>query len=339
MRIAMCPRPTLSALTLAGSLEVKSEKNDELLPLDEPRLDEAPTGVDRRAFMMRSAVVGAVAVLTGCAPAPAAARRLAQAPPQPAAARSVARPRRRQEVQGAGDDDDRRVLQGRARAVELAHDRADAHHLRLLPALHQAAARTSSRKATALKVHLFGSLSATGKGHGTERAALAGIIGKEPATVEPAFLDEPGRQTRPDLPGEARRQDVQRLAEGHHLRRAEGRLPAPQHDDLQADGRRHGAARAGVLLGRRRLHRVEGLPAAEEGAAEVSVLDDEGTAGARGEEQALDRAGRDGQRGGGLRQERGGDQRLHRQDHRRDGQHRQGRPARRRRARCPGRSS
>jgi L-serine dehydratase len=44
-------------------------------------------------------------------------------------------------------------------------------------------------KATGLKVHLFGSLSATGKGHGTERAALAGIIGKEPATVEPAFLD------------------------------------------------------------------------------------------------------------------------------------------------------
>ncbi|HLO20545.1 MAG TPA: L-serine ammonia-lyase, partial [Sphingomicrobium sp.] len=44
-------------------------------------------------------------------------------------------------------------------------------------------------RATALKVNLFGSLSATGKGHGTERAALAGIIGKEPATVEPAFLD------------------------------------------------------------------------------------------------------------------------------------------------------
>jgi L-serine dehydratase len=44
-------------------------------------------------------------------------------------------------------------------------------------------------KATALKVHLFGSLSATGKGHGTERAALAGIVGKEPATVDPLFLD------------------------------------------------------------------------------------------------------------------------------------------------------
>jgi L-serine dehydratase len=44
-------------------------------------------------------------------------------------------------------------------------------------------------KATALKVHLFGSLSATGRGHGTERASLAGLVGKEPATVDPAFLD------------------------------------------------------------------------------------------------------------------------------------------------------
>jgi L-serine dehydratase len=44
-------------------------------------------------------------------------------------------------------------------------------------------------RATGIKVHLFGSLSATGVGHGTERAALAGVIGKEPATVEPEFLD------------------------------------------------------------------------------------------------------------------------------------------------------
>jgi L-serine dehydratase len=41
-----------------------------------------------------------------------------------------------------------------------------------------------------LKVHLFGSLSATGKGHGTERASLAGLVGKEPATVDPKFLDD-----------------------------------------------------------------------------------------------------------------------------------------------------
>jgi L-serine dehydratase len=51
-------------------------------------------------------------------------------------------------------------------------------------------------QATGLKVNLFGSLSATGKGHGTERAALAGILGKEPATVDPAFLD--GLREKPD---------------------------------------------------------------------------------------------------------------------------------------------
>jgi L-serine dehydratase len=45
-------------------------------------------------------------------------------------------------------------------------------------------------KATDLQVNLFGSLSATGKGHGTERAALAGLLGNEPATIDPAFLDK-----------------------------------------------------------------------------------------------------------------------------------------------------
>jgi L-serine dehydratase len=55
-------------------------------------------------------------------------------------------------------------------------------------------------QATGLKVNLFGSLSATGKGHGTERASLAGLVGKEPATVDPLFLDEmiaKPRQTYP----------------------------------------------------------------------------------------------------------------------------------------------
>jgi L-serine dehydratase len=45
------------------------------------------------------------------------------------------------------------------------------------------------RRATNLKVHLYGSLSATGKGHGTDRAALAGLLGKAPATCPPEFLD------------------------------------------------------------------------------------------------------------------------------------------------------
>jgi L-serine dehydratase len=45
------------------------------------------------------------------------------------------------------------------------------------------------KRATGLKVHLFGSLSATGKGHGTDRACLAGLLGKAPATCPPEFLD------------------------------------------------------------------------------------------------------------------------------------------------------
>jgi len=44
-------------------------------------------------------------------------------------------------------------------------------------------------QATGLKVHLYGSLSQTGEGHGTNKAALAGILGKSPATCPPEFLD------------------------------------------------------------------------------------------------------------------------------------------------------
>jgi len=46
------------------------------------------------------------------------------------------------------------------------------------------------KRATSLKVHLYGSLSATGKGHGTDRASLAGLLGKSPAECPPQFLDE-----------------------------------------------------------------------------------------------------------------------------------------------------
>ena len=52
------------------------------------------------------------------------------------------------------------------------------------------------KRATGLKVHLFGSLSQTGKGHGTDRASLAGLLGKAPATCPPEFLD--GLAANPD---------------------------------------------------------------------------------------------------------------------------------------------
>ena len=79
-------------------------------------------------------------------------------------------------------------------------------------------------RATALKVHLFGSLSATGKGHGTDRASLAGLLGKAPATCPPQFLD--GLAANPDQTSQShhRPQDPRPLSERHHLRRHQGRL-------------------------------------------------------------------------------------------------------------------
>ncbi len=44
-------------------------------------------------------------------------------------------------------------------------------------------------RAERLEVHLFGSLSATGKGHGTDRAVLAGLLGKRPDDCASDFLD------------------------------------------------------------------------------------------------------------------------------------------------------
>jgi len=47
--------------------------------------------------------------------------------------------------------------------------------------------------AVSLEVELFGSLSATGRGHGTDRAVLAGLLGQTPEHCSPAFLDELAR--------------------------------------------------------------------------------------------------------------------------------------------------
>lgn len=44
-------------------------------------------------------------------------------------------------------------------------------------------------QATSLTIRLFGSLSATGKGHGTHRAVVAGLLGYEPETCPPDILD------------------------------------------------------------------------------------------------------------------------------------------------------
>jgi len=45
-------------------------------------------------------------------------------------------------------------------------------------------------KARAVKVRLFGSLAATGRGHGTVRAVLAGLLGHRPETCPASILDD-----------------------------------------------------------------------------------------------------------------------------------------------------
>ena len=151
---------------------------------------ETPSGIDRRAFMMRSAMVGAMAVLTGCEAPPEkdAGQVAAASPPVPASKVSpdldVAK-RAKGPVMTTIDE-----------FYKVGPGPSSSHTIgpmRITYDFYQRCTKLPAdqlAKATALKVHLFGSLSATGKGHGTERAALAGIIGKEPATIDPAFLDE-----------------------------------------------------------------------------------------------------------------------------------------------------
>ena len=43
-------------------------------------------------------------------------------------------------------------------------------------------------QATGIHIHLYGSLSATGKGHGTDRAIVAGLLGWQPDTTDPTAL-------------------------------------------------------------------------------------------------------------------------------------------------------
>ena len=151
-----------------------------------------PDGVDRRRFLMRTAVGGAAAVLTGCSSSPeernAKAVATAQPPAAPSAPPLAADLNVVQQEKGP-------VLTTVDEFYKVGPGPSSSHTIgpmRITYDFYQRAAKLPADKlatATKLQVNLFGSLSATGKGHGTERAALAGLVGKEPATVDPKFLD------------------------------------------------------------------------------------------------------------------------------------------------------
>ena len=181
-------------------MDSKTRHEDPFAPENELTASDVPPGVDRRAFMMRSALFGATAVLTGCAPS-----KPETAEPPPAAAL--------QQVASRVSPDLEVVKKAKAPIMttldefyKVGPGPSSSHTIgpmRITYDFYQRCTRLPAdqlAKATALKVHLFGSLSATGKGHGTERAALAGIVGKEPATVDPAFLDDLAANPKQSFP-------------------------------------------------------------------------------------------------------------------------------------------
>ena len=156
---------------------------------------DIPAGVDRRTFVMRSAVVAAAAVMTG---------KVVSARQRTLTAISESLPQ--QQVAAAPtpplDKNLNVVKKGQGPVLTVIDEfykvgpgPSSSHTIgpmRITYDFYQRAAKLPAdklAKATKLQVNLFGSLSATGKGHGTERAALAGLVGKEPATVDPLFLD------------------------------------------------------------------------------------------------------------------------------------------------------
>jgi L-serine dehydratase len=178
---------------------MKSETHDERtisMPALEPNATEIPPGVDRRAFMMRSALVGAMTVITGCSGPSPEQTSAAAPPPAPAPTPNVS-PDLDVVKKSKGP-----VMTTLEEFYKVGPGPSSSHTIGPMRITYDFYKRCTKlppdqlAKVTGMKVHLFGSLSATGKGHGTERAALAGVIGKEPATVEPEFLD--GLVAKPD---------------------------------------------------------------------------------------------------------------------------------------------
>jgi L-serine dehydratase len=174
---------------------MKRDSRREDMPVDLALDAAVPPGVDRRTFMMRSAVIGSAAVITGCTPTEKQQTAAASAPP-PAVPKGVSQ-----------DLDVKKQTKGPVMTTieefyKVGPGPSSSHTIgpmRITYDFYQRCTKLPKEKldqATALKVHLFGSLSATGLGHGTERASLAGIVGKEPATVDPLFLD--GLRDKPD---------------------------------------------------------------------------------------------------------------------------------------------
>ncbi len=162
-----------------------------------------PSNVNRRIFLMRTAVGGAAAVMTGCAASPEekTAKAVATSTPAQAPAAAPSAPPLAADL-NVVQKEKGPVMTTVDEFYKVGPGPSSSHTIgpmRITYDFYQRATKLPADQlatATKLQVNLFGSLSATGKGHGTERAALAGLIGNEPATVDPKFLD--GLRDKPD---------------------------------------------------------------------------------------------------------------------------------------------
>ena len=170
-----------------------SDNNDSVFPEFSAELN-LPENIDRRTFIIRNAVIGAAAAMTGTvwtseARASQAAKEAAAKPGGKPDATPLS-PNLNVVKQSKGP-----VMTVADEFYKVGPGPSSSHTIGPMRITYNFYERCTKlpadqlKQATGLKVHLFGSLSATGKGHGTERAALAGLLGKEPATVDPLFLD------------------------------------------------------------------------------------------------------------------------------------------------------
>src|SRR5215813_3069067 len=171
----------------------KAESEDPLSGAEKQVVSyEIPSGIDRRKFFMRTTMIGAMSVLTGEILSAQEKTQKATSgasnpgvPPQPQLSPNLDVVKQEKGPVMTVIDEFYKVGPGPSSSHTIGP-------MRITYDFYQRCTKLPAdqlNQATALKVHLFGSLSATGQGHGTERASLAGLVGKEPATVDPKFLD------------------------------------------------------------------------------------------------------------------------------------------------------
>src|SRR6478735_7309618 len=145
---------------------VNAVPDDVLADTSELVTRDVPPGVDRRSFLIRSAVVGAAAIMTG--KTISAAERTYEAVksmPAPLSYGLNVHKRAGSPIMILSDE-----------FYKVGPGPSSSHTIgpmRITYDFYQRCTKLPAdqlNQATALKVNLFGSLSATGKGHGTERA-------------------------------------------------------------------------------------------------------------------------------------------------------------------------